>query len=329
MPIFLLIVAGTLPVLVTTGFWFLDNKTSFKNLNNILKEEKEFEILENDIFYKEGILEFLEKNNNIDIIIIYEKLYGQINIINLIKNIKKINNKIKIFFILEKKNEEIENLLKQENIKNIFYNNEINVKDFIENIKNYKLDNDENLQEEIKILKDIINKKDEELLRYQKQQKEHYKERKRKKLVIIVGEENSGKSMIISNLVNSCKIENYYEFIEVNLKSISELEKLNSSTYKFIFICELEVQKVKMNKKILDKLILENKINFQKVNIIFNKINKYSINSKIAKNIFKNYQIIGNIKLNNYADYLINKKNNYKKENKKLKRKYIKIIKKL
>ena len=38
MPIFLLIVAGTLPVLVTTGFWFLDNKTSFKNLNNILKQ---------------------------------------------------------------------------------------------------------------------------------------------------------------------------------------------------------------------------------------------------------------------------------------------------
>ena len=55
-----------------------------ENLNNILKNQNEFEILENDIFYKEGILEFLEKNNNVDILILYEKLSGEINIINLI-----------------------------------------------------------------------------------------------------------------------------------------------------------------------------------------------------------------------------------------------------
>ena len=35
-----------------------------ENLNNILKNQNEFEILENDIFYKEGILEFLEKNKD-------------------------------------------------------------------------------------------------------------------------------------------------------------------------------------------------------------------------------------------------------------------------
>ena len=87
-------------------------------MNNILKEEKEFQILKDDIFYREGILEFLEENKNIDIIIIYEKLYGDINIIKLIKSIKKINNEIKIVFILENKNEELENLLKEENVKN-------------------------------------------------------------------------------------------------------------------------------------------------------------------------------------------------------------------
>ena len=81
-----------------------------QNLNNILKKENEFEILKEDIFYKEGILEFLEKNKNIDILILYEKLYGEITIQDLIKNIKKINNEIIIFFILENKNEEIENI---------------------------------------------------------------------------------------------------------------------------------------------------------------------------------------------------------------------------
>ena len=55
-----------------------------ENLNDALKKEKEIEVLQNDIFYKEGVMEFLEKNNNIDILILYEKLSGEINIINLI-----------------------------------------------------------------------------------------------------------------------------------------------------------------------------------------------------------------------------------------------------
>ena len=87
------------------------------------------------------------------------------------------------------------------------------------------------------------------------------------------------------------------------------------------------VLKENIFQKIINKLISNHKINPQKINIIFNKINKYSINRKIAKNIFKEFKIIGNIKLNNYCDFLLNEKNNYKNENKKLKRQYLKIIK--
>ena len=42
-----------------------------ENLNNALKKEKDFEILENDIFYQEGILEYLEKNSDVDVLILY------------------------------------------------------------------------------------------------------------------------------------------------------------------------------------------------------------------------------------------------------------------
>ena len=56
-------------------------------LNESLQKEKDFEVLSKDIFYKEGILEFLEKNKNVDILILYEKLSGEINLIDLIKNI--------------------------------------------------------------------------------------------------------------------------------------------------------------------------------------------------------------------------------------------------
>ena len=52
-------------------------------------------------------------------------------------------------------------------------------------------------------------------------------------------------------------------------------------------------------------------------------------NLMLIKNLLKNINIIGNIKLNSYNNYLINEKNNYKKENKKLIKYFLKIIKKI
>ena len=301
-----------------------------QNFNNILKNEKEFEILENDIFYKEGILEFLEKNKEVDILILYENLLGEIDIINLIKNIKEINNQINIFFILENKNDELENLLKKEKIFNIFYNNEININEFIIKLKNSKLNLEENFEEEIKLLKNIINKKDEELLNYKNKINNNFEQEKiDKKIITIIGDDNSGKSMILNNIKNILIEENNFEFKEININNFLEIEKLNNITYKFIFIIEINFEKIKLNKKIIDKLITENKINYKKIDIIFNKIDKYSVSNKIAKNVFKEFKIIGKIKLNNYCDFLLNKKNNYNFENKKLKKIYLKIIEKI
>lgn len=298
-----------------------------QNLNNILKKDSSFNVVENDIFYKEGILEILQKNKNIDILILYEKLNGEIKIIDLIKNIKKINNEINIFFILENKNEELENKLKNENIKNIFFNEEINIKEFIEKIKKIKINNSEKLEEEIEFLKNLINKKDEELLKYKKNNINNLKINENKKIIAIIGEKDVGKTLILNNLKEISK--NNFKFKEININEFVKIEKLNNIANKFIFIFEMELEKIKINKKIIDKLIIENKINLKNINIIFNKINKYSINKKIAKNIFKNLKIIGYIKINFYCNFLLNEKNNYKKENKKLKKEYLKIIKKI
>ena len=291
-----------------------------ENLNNILKNQNEFEILENDIFYKEGILEFLEKNNNVDILILYEKLSGEINIINLINKIKIINNEINIFFILENKNEEFEKLLKKVNIKNIFYINEININDFIEKIKNTKINNNEKLIEEINLLKNIINKKDEELIKYKNNNVEN------KKNIILIGEKNIGKTTILNNFENIIENKNKYEFNELNLE---DYLKIKDDVFNIIFILERRIDKIKLNKKIINELIIKNKINPEKINIIFNKINNYSINKNISKNLLENINIIGNVKLNSYNSYLINEKNNYKKENKKLIKYFSKIIKKI
>ena len=64
-----------------------------KKINEQLNSINDIEILNSDIQYKEGILEYLEKNKNLDLIILKESLPGQINLLNLINEIKKVNNK--------------------------------------------------------------------------------------------------------------------------------------------------------------------------------------------------------------------------------------------
>ncbi|MFR0921681.1 MAG: hypothetical protein ACLSG7_00960 [Clostridia bacterium] len=54
-------------------------------LNDELKNEKNIEIICKDIFYKEGILEILENEINIDYIIINSQLEGEIKLNKLIE----------------------------------------------------------------------------------------------------------------------------------------------------------------------------------------------------------------------------------------------------
>ena len=125
-------------------------------LNEKLKKENIAEIIGRDIQYKEGIIEILEKNKNIDLIIVSENLPGEITIENLIENINKINEKIKIIYILEKENIELEKKLNKYYIYNIYYNNKITLNELIKNIKEKELKNEKELQEEIEILKNML-----------------------------------------------------------------------------------------------------------------------------------------------------------------------------
>ena len=97
-------------------------------LNEELRKEKNLKIIGKDIQYKEAILEILEEDNNIDLIIMSEKIIGEIKIEKLIEKIKIINEKIKIIFILEKENIYLEKILIKNNILDIYYNNKINLK---------------------------------------------------------------------------------------------------------------------------------------------------------------------------------------------------------
>lgn len=118
---------------------------------------------------------------------------------------KKINNKINIFFILEQKNEDIEDILLKENIKNIIYINEININSFIYKLKNLKLSDEKKSINEIKFLKSVIEEKNKQLKNY-----ESFIFYKNKKYELIIEDDDKNVYLIKKYKINK-KIRKYYK----------------------------------------------------------------------------------------------------------------------
>lgn len=134
--------------------------------------------------------------------------------------------------------------------------------------------------------------------------------------------------IIIDKIFN--EIKNKYDFIilDIEINNKNELEKyILEKTEKIIIVTEPNLIGIqKANRKIKEYIFQQN-IKKEKINILINKNNKNSISEEIIKNIFYNFEIVGKISQNNYYEYLIN--NNYKIINKKIKKEYANIIKKI
>lgn len=391
--------------------------------NEILKEKTKHNIIETDIQYQEGILETLEKNNKIDLIIISQLLPGNIGFKDLINKIKIINNNIEIIAILENKNNELKDFLKQKNINSIFYNNEITIDELINVIEEKDKNKKEmEINKEIKLLKEIIlennkkieqNKKEkkinkilsilkEEKIKIIKNSKinniKKFKNKTNKtqnKIISVVGIPGVGKSIFISlfsknikhkkiliidfdiynksldlifgyntklqqekaiikinnNIDLLSKIEIFFKesYIEKNkikniLDSFSKKYDLiiidNASEYScehtkeilknsdsIIFLSDANLIELNKTKKLLEKYVNKWKIEKERINVVFNKININSINNKILNNLFSDFNILGKINFSNKYNLIIN--NNLKILNKKINKEYINIIKKM
>ena len=170
-------------------------------INEKLKNETNIQIIGNDIQYKEGVIEALEKNKEINYLILSDILIGKELLIELIKKIKIINKNIKILVILTEENKkECDNLISC-GVEKIFYNN-VEIKEIV------KVINEENetdkLIEEINSLKKIIieNNNKNNLEKNKKIQNKIKKENKLKNKLLIFN-----KIKIINNIKN--KIDKY------------------------------------------------------------------------------------------------------------------------
>ena len=204
-----------------------------EKINNELNKIENFKVISNDIQYKEGIIEILENMQDIDFIILNSLLPGEINLIELIKKINLLNEKIKIILFIENNNPEIDKLLSDKKIYKILYNNEIEIKDLINIIKDSEIINNEELKEEINKLKSIIlenekknkfrhkiksffednivnkilkNKKN--IINSKSNKKDKDKNIKNKKVISITGPPSVGKSIFSINLAKINSYEN-------------------------------------------------------------------------------------------------------------------------
>lgn len=298
------------------------------NLNKKLSEQEFIEIPYKDIQYKEAILEILNEDNYFDIIIINEKLPGEINFIELIKKINKINKKIKIIIILEKENEIKESELKKININEIYYNNKITLEYLIKIIKEKEINKEEELKKEINELKQIIKMNEIKNIKnmpnnnkkfFSKNKIFYYKELFKKPILLIknikykqkeinikeickgrvinvIGYKATGKSVITLMLAKALSDKNYRILI-INFSS----EEINFYSYMFNY-SKGDTKKFYIKKKHFYRK--SKSINFQKsnkINIKNLKLKKEILKNKIYK--FKNfYNIEKNINniLKNY-----------------------------
>lgn len=239
-------------------------------LNEELKKEKNIEIICKDIFYKEGILEILENEINLDYIFINYELPGEIKLNNLIEKIIEKNEKIKIIILIKKENKNnLYKIKKEKNTKNnlkiikdiknkniirIFYNEKLNL---IE-LKNYNKNNNEKIENiEIK--------------------------NKENKKIIFIGENQVGKSMTIAMLTKNLENKN---------KKILIIE-MNKKEHDLLFLFG------KNNKLIHKKIKLKNKYKI-KNNNYYNKKNNLNIIKKLIIKLNKNTDYLFNNKLINF-----------------------------
>ena len=361
-------------------------------LNDKLLNCKNIEVLKNDIQYKEGILEILELEKNIDILILSENLHGEINLIELLLKIKK--NDIKIFIILETENNELKNTLFDYCIKNIYYNDKITIDELVKIIEIETIESNEELKNEIEKLKEIISEKEyrnerkkakfyKEKIRknlldiYKKMSKKHEKctTQNNKKIIIFCGNYNSGKSIVLAlftkilfkkskkNLVINFNEKNNDIFFILNKRNnknndehiiekkenlsskidvidgkiFVENEKFNKEKFerfnanydriyienyfendseteqeilkisdKINFLSQTNLLEISKSKKILERYMSRYLIEKEKIYILFNKYNKYSIDENLLKKIFFEFNSIGKIKFNNKYNLLLN-----------------------
>lgn len=310
-----------------------------ETLNEKIKKLNKYEVICKDIQYQEALLEIIEKNKDINILIISNILEGELTFFELINLIKYKNEKMKIIAILDEQNDNIIKFLIKKGITEIYINNKVTVEEIIEKIEKKQQKNEEKIKEKNgiieksffrKIIK-IINMKIKNIKKITKE-----KQVKQIKKIGIIGARKTGKTIIMIliamqyrnkkillinyekndlNIIlgkkNKNEIQKYNRNIDF-VNKIENIEKQKLKEYDYIFFEIEEVETKKENLKKFDNLILivePNLIGIKETREILEKLiikqNIKKENIKIIFNKINNFSIKNEILKQIFSDFKI------------------------
>ena len=271
-------------------------------LSKKIKEKTNFNIIGTDIQYKEGIIEMLEKNGEIEMAIISENLPGESSFKELIEKIKDINKNIELIVILKEEKEDLKNYLIAKGIFDVYLNNEISIEELIEKInEKNKIKKEMKINEEIKQLKKIILEKNKKntnikiiknklnnIIKKINKNKKVKKEKINKKIISVIGTGGVGKSSfctIFAKLFNNKRILIIdFDILNSSINSIFGIKKKPIKKNNIKFNNNIKNLIVKVDKKIdmlcATKILVDEK--YKKIkeefsNILLELKNKYDL----------------------------------------------------
>ena len=339
--------------------------------NTILASQlknKGLDICAYDIQYKEGILEYMDINNDIDYLVMDYNLPGEIDIKDLVNNILEANPLIKIIIINYSDEEKIDGIyqsFKQNNVEdvvkfilmdsNVMFKENKAIKGKIvtvlgtsgvgKSVFSINLANVLNSNKKLIIDFDVLNNSLHYLLgvkdytdKVQRNIRKNILEKTIKQASIqekdqeyeietnpIVLKTKFNVDLISGvNLIFDTKSQlNPLDIRKalLNLKSVYEVIIIDTSSNCFmeynkeimkisdelLFLSGASLYEVQKAQILLRKYTAEYKINKDKFYIVFNKCTRNSIDESILRELFKEYKVLGKIKLREYYDYIINK----------------------
>lgn len=271
-------------------------------LSKKIKEKTNFNIIGTDIQYKEGIIEMLEKNGEIEMAIISENLPGESSFKELIEKIKAINKNIELIVILKEEKEDLKNYLITKGVFDIYLNNKISIEELIEKInEKNKIKKEIEINEEIKQLKKIILEKNKKninikiiknklnnIIKKINKNKKVKKEKINKKIISVIGTGGVGKSSfctIFAKLFNNKRILIIdFDILNSSINSIFGIKKkpIKKNNIKFNNNIKNLIVKVDKNIEMLcaTKILVDEK--YKKIkeefsNILLELKNKYDL----------------------------------------------------
>ena len=198
-------------------------------LNNELKRYSKYDVVTDDLFYQEAVLD-ITKIENIDVIVISSLLQGQYDSIEFLKEVKKNNITSRIILIVDTISEEDKNILISKGIFDILYDDQIEISDVIEAI-----DREEPINIKKQIEKELAKIKKENVIN---ENKESYFtnintsiEVQKQEVITVFGVPGAGKSTMIANFVKYFSKKTKSKILLIDLDTLSgnldEILKVN------------------------------------------------------------------------------------------------------